>query len=217
MGYIYKVTSKINGKIYIGKTESSIEERWKSHLRASFNENHKDYNLAFHRAIRKYGEDNFTIEQIDTGIGAILKEKEQSWIAFYDSYKNGYNCTFGGDGQCKYNYQEIVDFYKENNGNLKLTCQHFKIYDQVVYSALKAFDINSRNFLRKRNKKYNKKILLVEENLLFNTMTEIDKYFGKIVHPNIRRCLNGITKKAYGYSWREIEDGEDLDNFRLAF
>lgn len=48
-------------------------------------------------------------------------------------------------------------------------------------------------------------------------MTEIDKYFGKTVHPNIRRCLNGITKKAYGYSWREIEDGEDLDNFRLAF
>lgn len=217
MGYIYKVTSKINGKIYIGKTESSIEERWKSHLRASFNENHKDYNLAFHRAIRKYGEDNFIIEQIDSGTGDILKEKEQSWIAFYDSYKNGYNCTFGGDGQCKYNYQEIVDFYKENNGNLKLTCQHFKIYDQVVYSALKAFDINSRNFLRKRNKKYNKKILLVEENLLFNTMAEIDKYFGKTVHPNIRRCLNGITKKAYGYSWREIEDGEDLDNFRLAF
>lgn len=217
MGYIYKVTSKINGKIYIGKTESSIEERWKSHLRASFNENHKDYNLAFHRAIRKYGEDNFTIEQIDTGVGAILKEKEQNWIAFYDSYKNGYNCTLGRDGQCKYNYQEIVDFYKENNGNLKLTCQHFKIYDQVVYSALKAFDIDSRNFLRKRNKRYNKKILLVEENLLFNTMAEIDKYFGKTVHPNIRRCLNGITKKAYGYSWREIEDGEDLDNFRLAF
>jgi group I intron endonuclease len=217
MGYIYKVTSKINGKIYIGKTESSIEERWKSHLRASFNENHKDYNLAFHRAIRKYGEDNFTIEQIDTGIGATLKEKEQSWIVFYDSYKNGYNSTLGGDGQCKYNYQEIVDFYKENNGNLKLTCQHFKIYDQVVYSALKAFNINSRDFLRKRNKKYNKKILLVEENLLFNTMAEIDKYFGKTVHPNIRRCLNGITKKAYGYSWREIEDGEDLDNFRLAF
>lgn len=217
MGYIYKVTSKINGKIYIGKTESSIEERWKSHLRASFNENHKDYNLAFHRAIRKYGEDNFTIEQIDTGIGATLKEKEQSWIVFYDSYKNGYNSTLGGDGQCKYNYQEIVDFYKENNGNLKLTCQHFKIYDQVVYSALKAFNINSRDFLRKRNKKYNKKILLVEENLLFNTMAEIDKYFGKTVHPNIRRCLNGITKKAYGYSWREIEDGEDLGNFRLAF
>ena len=43
------------------------------------------------------------------------------------------------------------------------------------------------------------------------------KYFGKTVHPNIRRCLNGITKKAYGYRWMEIEDGEDLDNFRLAF
>ena len=36
-----------------------------------------------------------------------------------------------------------------------------------------------------------------------------DNYFNKIVHPNIRRCLNGITKKAYGYTWRELEEGEE--------
>ena len=35
-------------------------------------------------------------------------------------------------------------------------------------------------------------------------MADVDKYFNKIVHPNIRRCLNGITKKAYGYTWKEI-------------
>ena len=23
---------------------------------------------------------------------------------------------------------------------------------------------------------------------------------------NIRRCLNGITKKAYGYTWKEIDE-----------
>ena len=31
MAYIYKITNKINNKIYIGKTVSSIEERWKHH------------------------------------------------------------------------------------------------------------------------------------------------------------------------------------------
>ena len=40
-------------------------------------------------------------------------------------------------------------------------------------------------------------------------MKDIDNYFNKIVHPNIRRCLNGITKKAYGYTWRELEEGEE--------
>lgn len=44
-------------------------------------------------------------------------------------------------------------------------------------------------------------------------MTEIDNYFNKVVHPNIRRCLNGITKKAYGYTWKVVDnDEENLDN-----
>lgn len=59
-------------------------------------------------------------------------------------------------------------------------------------------------------KKYTKFILLVEKNLVFRHMADIDKYFNKRVHGNIRRCLNGLTKKAYGYHWEEIEDNGDL-------
>jgi len=47
---------------------------------------------------------------------------------------------------------------------------------------------------------------MVETGQLFNSMSQIDSYFGKVVHPNIRRCLNGITEKAYGYHWEEVED-----------
>ncbi|MBR6253163.1 MAG: GIY-YIG nuclease family protein [Clostridia bacterium] len=28
MGYIYKITNKINGKVYIGQTAKTIEERF---------------------------------------------------------------------------------------------------------------------------------------------------------------------------------------------
>ncbi len=31
-GYIYKISNIINGKVYIGKTEKTIEERWSKHL-----------------------------------------------------------------------------------------------------------------------------------------------------------------------------------------
>ena len=32
MGYIYKITNNINGKVYIGKTDFTVESRWKNHL-----------------------------------------------------------------------------------------------------------------------------------------------------------------------------------------
>jgi hypothetical protein len=42
-------------------------------------------------------------------------------------------------------------------------------------------------------------------------MKDIDEYFNKIAHPNVRRCLNGMTKKAYGYHWREILPDEEIE------
>lgn len=207
MGYIYKITCKTSNKIYIGKTESSVDKRWNEHCRAAFLESHGDYNFPFHRAIRKYGVENFIVETIDqTEDSEQLKEKEKYWINFYNSYYKGYNSTLGGDGQCKYDYDDIVNYYLTHNYSLKDTCLYFKIYDQVVYSALKSKNIDYKKLKSiSRGKKSNKKILCVELNKVFNSMTEINEYFNKTVHPNIRRCLNGTTKKAYGYTWKEIE------------
>ena len=137
----------------------------------------------------------------------MLLEREKYWIKYYDSYNNGYNATLGGDGQLKYNYDDIVNYYLTHNFSVIKTCQYFHIYDQVVYSALKSKNIDYKNLKNYSSKqKYNKKILLVEKNMIFNSMKEIDEYFNKTVHQNIRRCLNGITKKAYGYTWKEIDE-----------
>ena len=206
MGYIYKITCKNTNKIYIGKTESTVDDRWKSHCRAAFLKSHGDYNFPFHRAIRKYGMENFIIEIIDNEENPEqLKEKERYWINFYNSYYDGYNSTLGGDGNCRYDYDEIVNYYLQNGNSVSSTCQKFKIYDQVVYSALKSKNIDYKNLKPIKKNIYNKKILCIELNKTFNSMAEIDKYFNKTVHPNVRRCLNGITKKAYGYSWKEVE------------
>ena len=98
-GKIYKVTNILNGKIYIGKCVTSIEQRFNRHLKASENKNDLTH---FHLALKKYGKDNFTIELIEGGIHdkSILCEREKYWIEFYKSYNTdiGYNLTKGGNG-----------------------------------------------------------------------------------------------------------------------
>ena len=217
MGYIYKITCNTTNKIYIGKTEISVAHRWKEHCKASFLPSHKDYDLPIHRAIRKYGVENFIIEEIDyTKDNEELKQKEIYWINFYDSYNSGYNATLGGDGQCKYNYNDIVNYYLSHGNSLLETCKYFNIYDQVVYCALKSKNIDYKNLKSTSNiykNKYNKPILLVEKNILFKKMSDIDRFFNKSAHPNVRRCLNGRTEKAYGYHWKEIDENEDTTQY----
>ena len=87
---IYKVTNKINGKVYIGQSVD-IGKRWRQHMAA------KD-DIYFHKAIQKYGVENFEWEVIERCKKKDLDEREIYWIEYYDSFNKGYNCTKGGDG-----------------------------------------------------------------------------------------------------------------------
>lgn len=218
MGKIYKVINKSNGNIYIGQTRQPIYRRWLDHCYSAETLGHKDYTCPLHNAIRKYGRDNFIIEEVEDCPNELLNEREIYWIQQYDSYNNGYNADLGGDGHQKYDYNEIVKYFIEHGNSLVETCTHFHIYDQVVYAALQDIGIDYKSCKRTNEKhKYDKPILLVEENIVFKKISDIDKYLNKPhAHGNIRRCLNGVTEKAYGYHWKEIEDG-DLDNIRYTF
>lgn len=98
-GIIYKATNLINGKVYIGQTTRTLEQRKNQHYRDS--ESNFDY--VFYKAIRKYGKENFYWEVIDYAeCRDGLNDKEVYWIDFYNSYckkenSNGYNMTIGGE------------------------------------------------------------------------------------------------------------------------
>ena len=53
MAYIYQIINDINDKIYVGKTEFSIEKRFKEHCRDAFKERSEKRPL--YSAMRKYG------------------------------------------------------------------------------------------------------------------------------------------------------------------
>lgn len=92
---VYIATNKVNGKSYIGQTVFTLKKRKTKHIYDTLNDNSHCY---FHRAIHKYGAKNFiwkilsTVENID-----ILNKLETFWIQYYNSFKNGYNSTSGGN------------------------------------------------------------------------------------------------------------------------
>lgn len=93
-GRIYKYTNLINNKVYIGQTKKSLKQRHKNHL------NELNDNTYFHRAILKYGINNFKLELIEDNIPYDkLDSREKYWIKYYDSFYTsgkGYNLTEGG-------------------------------------------------------------------------------------------------------------------------
>lgn len=109
MGYIYKITNLINGKEYIGKTNLTIEDRFKQHIRDSKRKSFEKRPL--YDAINKYGIENFIVEKVEQCKEDLLNEREQYWIDHYNTYHNGYNATIGGDGKTIINYDEIIQLY----------------------------------------------------------------------------------------------------------
>ena len=91
---IYKITNKLNGKVYIGQTTKTLDQRRKGHIQAAKNGvNHHLYN-----AMNKYGIENFEFEEIcRTNSKSELNYLEAKYILEYDSVRNGYNMGYGGD------------------------------------------------------------------------------------------------------------------------
>ena len=109
MAYIYQITNDINGKIYIGKTEFSIEKRFKEHCQDAFRDRNEKRPL--YAAMRKYGIEHFHIELIEETDNP--EEREVFWIENKRSFKNGYNATVGGDGKKYIDYDLVISTYKE--------------------------------------------------------------------------------------------------------
>lgn len=141
-GFIYKVTNKVNNKVYIGQTRYTVEFRWKQHI-------HKQDNCHFHNAIRKWGIDNFIVETLEKCDVDLLNSREIFYIAKYDSYKSGYNSTIGGDGNRRLiftdsQYDEIEGLYKSGFSSNKIATL-FKVDKSTIVKILIQLGIKLRS------------------------------------------------------------------------
>jgi hypothetical protein len=99
-GVIYRHIYKLDGRSYIGQSVNE-KERTNSHRKS------KDPTY-FHRAVRKYGWENFITEILHENIDMMyLDDWEIYYISKYDTFgKNGFNMTRGGGGIRGYKHTE---------------------------------------------------------------------------------------------------------------
>jgi group I intron endonuclease len=91
-GFVYKITNKLDGKVYIGQTWNTITCRFSQHCRDA-----RGHYL--HRAIRKYGQDSFSIVALVVfHTQKVADYWEQYFISHYNScdHTKGYNLRDGG-------------------------------------------------------------------------------------------------------------------------
>lgn len=135
IGTIYLFVNNINQKVYIGQTMVRFYERFSTHYTNTFTQ--KD-SLIFHKALRKYGWENFSkyiLWQDDkiyqkenkASLKELLDQKEIEYITLYqsDNIQFGYNMTFGGTYLPKnaYTKEAIIKANKtrdENKSNYML-------------------------------------------------------------------------------------------------
>ena len=211
MNYVYKITNKVNQKVYIGKTGKTIEERFNDHIYASKDE--KEQGRPIYRAFNKYGIENFTIEEIEcVETDEIASEREIYWIEHYNSYIGfkdckGYNATLGGDGTASLNVNEdeIVEEYK-NCKSAYAVAEKFQVSKATVYRILKKHNIYI---------KYEKEIAMIKGNKIlrkFKSQSEANIYLHR--DPKSRSIGNALKNRqttAYGYQWKYIEKLEATD------
>ena len=207
MAYIYQITNDINDKIYVGKTESSLEQRFREHCKHSQIERCK--NRPLYRAMKKYGIEHFSISLIEQTEQP--EEREIFWIEQLNTYHNGYNATLGGDGKRYLDYDKIVDRYLVLQ-NQKEVAKEMGISEKSVRKVLheRNIPINKSPTTKKPVRQYSKdgKELLTFPScadgarwLLEQQVTQAQ--LGTVVN-KITECANNKRKSAYNYVWEFI-------------
>lgn len=117
---IYKLTNIINGKCYIGKTERTLDIRWKSHVYDSLKRNYKSL---INYAIRKYGPESFNKHVLYVCKSKnILDNMEILMIKEHHSHvsEGGYNMTYGGEGGDTFTNNPNKEEIRKRNSQSKI-------------------------------------------------------------------------------------------------
>lgn len=220
MGVIYKITNLINDKVYIGMTIYTSRNRWSEHIKESKNQLSPGYNYLLHKAIRKYGEENFKIEDVEVTIDEQLACREIYWIGELNSIlPNGYNMVLSRKKVYKYTTSgELIKVFNSiedaansvgvDRSTISRCCsgQNGKQSSKGFIWSFNLIDIP----IDKKIKLYKEPILQLDLSgtiiLEHVSSAEAAKAIGIKSSAHISECCRGKRKTAYGFKWQFKND-----------
>lgn len=211
---IYIIRNKVNDKVYIGQTSQSVKERFNQHKKPSTIKKRGSYKI--YNAMQKYGIENFYVETLETGISeSAIDAKECEYIEKFDSFRNGYNSTPGGDSKTISKIED-VELFKDmylRKIELKEIANHFCVHKITVRRTADALGLPSRvdrvtkeYLLENKDKKMNIE-MAKELNVDPETISRAFKRFGI---PRGKGCNNFRNKQN---QVRQIEGQLSISDF----
>ena len=222
---IYLIANKINGKVYVGKTQIGYKKRFGQHCRA-YNYGNRTYISC---AIHKYGKENFELKLL----GQVEDDSWEFWEKFYiQKYKslytqNGYNITEGGDSNPmdseeaiqKHNKVCKSEYFRNLQRQIQLGRHHSEETKELCRkNTLSNLDVCLAGF-RKYNESKKIKIAAIQNDKIikvFDSLSEASAYAcevnNKTLNPgNASHILqyadkynkNGKRAKYLGFAWTQ--------------
>lgn len=214
MSYIYKITNQINGKLYIGKTNRTIQERFKEHCRDYLKRENEKRPL--YSAMKKYGVHNFFIELIEECALNEAEIREKYWIEFYGSFKYGYNATLGGDGKAYIDRDLVIKAYKELQ-TIKSVATQMNIDETTIRNILKDNNIFIRQTPEINKDKYGITVGMYSKEgkflRVFTSYSEAGQWLIDngltgcklgTIRTHISEVCNGKRKSAAKFVWKKF-------------
>lgn len=202
MGFIYKIENSINDKIYIGLTKKKRPtDRFSQHRYQARHLKSTDKSL-LHKAMAKYGVDNFSFSIIEEVDNNIMPQREQYWIEYYNSITpNGYNITKGGEGTPGFSRtQTKEEREKRKNSNKKFFEEHPEKRKEISQRTQKLWqDPEYRKKVTESNKRFYREHpnMFTGENNPFYGKHHTDETKQKIRSKSLLQAIAQLDKETY--------------------
>lgn len=190
-GSIYVITNLVNGKLYVGQTSQNVNFRYRQHLR-----NKRSDCPKLNRAIIKYGQKNFSVEEFCTCFDKeSLDLAETSAIAFFKSVECGYNIQHGGNSVNRGIVKSPEWIAKIVKSNRK-----YRGKNSSLYGKKRSEEDRQKMSANRPKRSVIGKSLSDGSLIRFESLREASR--NGFYHANIIATIKGVKGSCGGYTWK---------------